>query len=75
MVVYKAEGMSESRRGEWTVNDKGKVGGNYVTSVPITVEIYVGNRTVTMTGTLSYAVNKGTNVGELKLNGEYWRKW
>ncbi|MBP3299848.1 MAG: hypothetical protein J6L73_09260 [Muribaculaceae bacterium] len=75
MVVYKAQGAPESRRGEWHVKDNGRVGGNYVTDVPITVEIYVGNRTVTMTGTLTYAVNKGTNVGQLRLNGERWRKW
>lgn len=71
-VVYHANGSPVSRCGDWTVKDRGHVGGNYVTAVPI--EVKIGDRTVTMNGTLNYSVNLGTNVGRLVLNGYNWSK-
>jgi len=54
-VIYKAKGVNISRRGDYTISGRN-----------ITVNIYVGNRTVTFKGTYISYNNK------LVLNGSNW---
>ena len=71
-VIYHAEGMSISRRGDWECSYISGVGNtNYKWA--ITVRIYVGNRTVTMTGYIESYQN-GRLKGNLILDGKKWTR-
>lgn len=75
-VIYKS-GDAPSRRGQWSVNLYGKKKqlGNVTENVPITVTIYVSDRTVELKGYINYHVGKGTPIKSLTLNNKTWRKW
>ncbi len=75
-VVYKS-GNAPSRRGDWTVDLRGqrKQIGNVTKDVPITVSIYISDRTITLKGYINYHVGWGNNIKSLKLNGKNWEKW
>lgn len=74
-VVYKADGAPISRRGDYSFGSSAglrqPVGGNK--SVKITVSIYVGERTVKLTGAITYDPKTG-KPSNLFLNGRYWTK-
>lgn len=74
-VVYHAPGMPISRRGDYSFGGtqglRQPVGGNK--SVKINVNVYVGERTVTLSGFVTYNPNNG-EPSNLFLNGVYWTK-
>lgn len=74
-VIYRAKGANVSRRGDY------RIGGisNPVHAVGqenrhITIDIYVGESTVTLKGSFTYNIGSGEVVA-LTLDGKNWSRW
>ncbi len=74
-VYYSANNGAPTRRGDWTVETSrySKFIGNVTKPVPITVNIYVGDRVVTMKGTIQYCPASGKDIRSLTLDGSTWK--
>ena len=70
-VIYHAEGSDVSRRGEYTFGGSSVVHSVGSTTWSITINIYVGSRTITMKGQVK-AKNDGTVIW-LKIDGKEWK--
>lgn len=75
-VIYKAPGTAPSRWGEYSFGNSAglrqPVGGNK--SVKITIQVYVGDRSVTLTGFVTYDPSTGKPTS-LYLGGRYLTKY
>lgn len=71
-VVYHAEGADVSRKGEYSFGSPNVAHGVGDRTWPITVNIYIGSRTVTLRGTVK--ATDGGRVIKLVLNGKEWTR-
>lgn len=76
-VVYSSNSGAPSRRGEWSVDTRSYANfiGNVTKPVPISIKIYVGDRTITMKGNIQYCPANGKDIRNLTLDGSTWKKW